>query len=93
MRLWSVHPKNLDARGLFALCREALLAQAVLRCQTTGYLHHPQLDRFRAQAAPCGAIAEYLRGLHAEAASTASSARLTARTASFPCGVMAQPPR
>ncbi|HEU5178767.1 MAG TPA: pyrimidine dimer DNA glycosylase/endonuclease V, partial [Burkholderiales bacterium] len=31
MRLWSLHPKYLDARGLVALWREALLAQAVLR--------------------------------------------------------------
>jgi hypothetical protein len=29
MRLWSVHPKYLDARGLVALWREALLAQAL----------------------------------------------------------------
>lgn len=28
MRLWSLHPKYLDARGLVALWREALLAQA-----------------------------------------------------------------
>ena len=35
MRLWSVHPKYLDARGLVALWREGLLAQAVLRGRTT----------------------------------------------------------
>ena len=67
MRLWSVHPKYLDARGLVALWREALLAQAVLSGRTNGYLHHPQLQRFRAQPSPLGAIAEYLRGVHAEA--------------------------
>jgi Pyrimidine dimer DNA glycosylase len=67
VRLWSVHPKYLDARGLVALWREALLAQAVLRRRTIGYVHHPQLHRFRAHGAPCGAIAEYLRGVHAEA--------------------------
>src|SRR5262249_17859553 len=33
-----------------------------------GYLHHPQLKRFRAQASPLGAIADYLRWVHAEAA-------------------------
>jgi hypothetical protein len=27
MRLWTLHPKYLDARGLVALWREALLAQ------------------------------------------------------------------
>ena len=67
MRLWSVHPKYLDARGLVALWREALLAQAVLRGRTTGYLHHPQLQRVRSQPSPVGAIADYLRGVHAEA--------------------------
>lgn len=68
MRLWSVHPKYLDARGLVALWREALLAQAVLRGRTSGYTHHPQLLRFRAEPSPLGAIADYLRGLQAEGA-------------------------
>ena len=67
MRLWSVHPKYLDARGLVALWREALLAQAVLLGKTKGYRHHPQLDRFRDCDAPRDAIAAYLRGVHAEA--------------------------
>jgi hypothetical protein len=49
MRLWTVHPRYLDARGLVAAWREALLAQAVLAGATRGYRHHPQLDRFRAQ--------------------------------------------
>lgn len=62
MRLWSLHPKYLDARGLVALWREALLAQAVLRGRTRGYRHHPQLARFE----DVGVIAEYLRGVHAE---------------------------
>ena len=67
MRLWSVHPKYLDARGLVALWREALLAQAVLRGQTKGYRHHPQLERFRAQPSSLAAIANYLRRVHEEA--------------------------
>ena len=62
MRLWSLHPKYLDARGLVALWREALLAQAVLRGRTRGYRHHPQLARFDG----VGAIAQYLRAVHAE---------------------------
>jgi hypothetical protein len=69
MRVWSLHPKYLDARGLVALWREGLLAQAVLRGQTAGYRHHPQLERFRVQSSPVGAIADYLRGVHAEAVS------------------------
>src|SRR5690606_5048039 len=68
MRLWSLHPKYLDAAGLIALWREGLLAQAVLRGRTAGYLHHPQLERFRAQPSPVGAIADYLRGVYAEGA-------------------------
>ena len=66
MRLWSLHPKYLDARGLVALWREGLLAQAVLRGSTNRYLHHPQLQRFRAQPSPLGAIADYLRCVHEE---------------------------
>jgi hypothetical protein len=65
--LWSIHPKYLDAQGLVALWREALLAQAVLRGRTRGYRHHPQLQRFRAQRRPLSAIAAYLAEVHAEA--------------------------
>lgn len=71
MRLWSLHPCYLDARGLVALWREALLAQAVLRGQTRGYKHHPQLDRFRAQRDPVAAIAAYLAEVHIEASKRA----------------------
>ena len=66
MRLWSLHPRYLDPKGLVALWREALLAQAVLRGETRGYRNHPQLQRFRAQSSPRGCIAEYLRAVHAE---------------------------
>lgn len=67
MRLWTLHPKYLDAKGLVAAWREALLAQKVLQGATRGYRHHPQLARFQAQPEPVGAIAEYLRGLAGEA--------------------------
>ncbi len=60
MRLWTIHPKYLDPQGLVALWREALLARAVLCGQTVGYLHHPQLMRFRAHSAPRTAINAYL---------------------------------
>jgi hypothetical protein len=66
MRLWSLHPKYLDSRGLVALWRETLLARAVLRGQTRGYRHHPQLTRFRAQPAPRSAINAYLHALYIE---------------------------
>ncbi len=68
MRLWTLHPRYLDARGLVALWREALLAQAVLRGATRGYTRHPQLHRFREHPAPLAAIAVYLHAVHAEAA-------------------------
>jgi hypothetical protein len=67
MRLWTLHPKYLDAQGLVALWREGLLARAVLRRETKGYRHHPQLARFRAHAAPVAAINAYLRLVLVEA--------------------------
>jgi hypothetical protein len=67
MRLWTLHPQYLDARGLVALWREALLAQKVLQGATGGYRHHPQLARFRAQPAPLAAIGTYLVAVAAEA--------------------------
>ncbi len=66
MRLWTLHPKYLDARGLVALWREALLAQKVLRGATRGYRHHPQLRRFTASADPPAALAAYLAGVQEE---------------------------
>ena len=66
MRLWSLHPGHLDPRGLVALWREGLLAQAVLKQATKGYRHHPQLARFRAQSAPVSFIVTYLKAVHAE---------------------------
>lgn len=63
MRLWSLHPSYLDARGLVALWREGLLAKAVLEGRTTGYRHHPQLARFRAAPDPVAAINAYLWGV------------------------------
>lgn len=68
MRIWSVHPKYLDRQGLVALWRETLLAQAVLSGKTKGYRYHPQLRRFQDQPSPLAAIAQYLRGVQAEAA-------------------------
>lgn len=69
MRLWTLHPKYLDTKGLLALWREALLAQKVLRGQTVGYTNHPQLIRFKAHSDPAAAIATYLQLVYQEAAS------------------------
>jgi hypothetical protein len=62
-----VHPRYLDAKGLVAAWREALLAQKVLAGDTRGYRHHPQLIRFQAEAKPRHAAAAFLRALEAEA--------------------------
>jgi len=67
MRLWTLHPKHLDAKGLVALWREGLLARAVLRRATRGYRNHPQLERFRSHASPLIAINTYLRVVMLEA--------------------------
>ena len=66
MRLWSIHPKYLDRIGLVALWRESLLAQKVMKGETRGYKHHPQLLRFRAHPDPVGAIAMYLKDIWVE---------------------------
>lgn len=66
MRLWSIHPKYLDRIGLLALWRESLLAQKVLKGETKGYKHHPQLLRFKAHLDPVCAIAMYLQDVWEE---------------------------
>jgi len=66
LRLWSIHPKYLDAAGLVALWRESLLAQKILREPTKGYRNHPQLRRFRMHPCPQRAMAGYLKGIWQE---------------------------
>lgn len=60
MRLWSLHPKYLDSKGLVAWWREGLLAKKVLEGKTKGYTHHPQLLRFKTHQTPLLAINRYL---------------------------------
>jgi hypothetical protein len=67
MRLWTVHPRYLDTKGLVALWREGLLAQRVLRGKTRGYTRHPQLERFQKREAPLRTIGAYLDEVAAEA--------------------------
>ena len=66
MRLWTLHPSYLDAQGLVAAWREALLAQKVLAGGTRGYRQHPQLHRFLATSRPAATLARYLVGVHEE---------------------------
>jgi hypothetical protein len=67
MRLWTLHPKYLDTKGIVALWREALLAQKVLQGATKGYKHHPQLLRFSKTKNPPAALATYLKAVQEEA--------------------------
>lgn len=68
MRIWSLHPKYLDSKGLVALWRETLLAKHVLEGRTKGYINHPQLIRFKQQENPLDCINGYLSGVHEESA-------------------------
>ena len=60
MRIWSIHPKYLDSKGLVALWREALLAKKVLEGKTKGYKNHPQLERFKNSKKPLDCINQFL---------------------------------
>jgi hypothetical protein len=67
MRIWSIHPKYLDAKGLVALWRETLLAKHVLEGKTRGYRNHPQLFRFKSAKKPIRSINVYLTAIYKEA--------------------------
>jgi len=67
MRIWSLHPKYLDVKGIVALWREALLAKHVLEDKTKGYKNHPQLNRFKECSRPLDAINTYLLHIYKEA--------------------------
>ena len=67
MRIWSLHPKYLDTKGLVALWRETLLAKQVLQNKTKGYRNHPQLNRFKNHSEPLEAINYYLSIVFKEA--------------------------
>lgn len=60
MKLWIIHPKYLDSKGLVALWREALLARKVLKGKTKGWKNHPQLIKFKVHKDPIAAINTYL---------------------------------
>ncbi len=67
MRIWSIHPEHLDAKGLVALWRETLLAKHVLLGKTKGYKNHPQLERFKKHDSSVKAINYYLYFVYEEA--------------------------
>ncbi|NIM47035.1 MAG: hypothetical protein GTN40_02650 [Candidatus Aenigmarchaeota archaeon] len=60
MRVWIVHPKYLDCKGLVALWRETLLARKVLKGKTKGWRNHPQLNKFKTHKNPVAAVNTYL---------------------------------
>lgn len=67
MRIWSIHPRYLDAKGLVAVWRETLLAKHVLEGKTKGYKNHPQLNRFKKSNQPIDNINHYLSIIQKEA--------------------------
>lgn len=67
MRIWSLHPRYLDSKGLVALWRETLLAKHVLEGKTKGYQNHPQLQRFKTTSHPLHHINSYLSAVLEEA--------------------------
>lgn len=67
MRIWSLHPKYLDSKGLVALWRETLLAKNVLEGKTKGYKNHPQLIRFKESEKTLDSINYYLSEVYNEA--------------------------
>jgi hypothetical protein len=67
MRIWSIHPKYLDSKGLVAVWRETLLAKKVLEDKTNGYRNHPQLQRFKASDDSLNSINQYLAAIFNEA--------------------------
>ena len=66
MRIWSLHPKYLDTKGLVALWRETLLAKNVLEGNTNGYKNHPQLNRFKNSGNAIGCVNQYLKEVYEE---------------------------
>jgi hypothetical protein len=67
MRIWSLHPQYLDAKGIVALWRETLLAKHVIEGKTKGYTHHPQLERFQNNDRPLDCLNAYLSVVYNEA--------------------------
>ncbi|MEM3550576.1 MAG: pyrimidine dimer DNA glycosylase/endonuclease V [Candidatus Bathyarchaeia archaeon] len=67
MRLWLIHPKYLDCRGLVAVWREGLLAKKVLEGKIKGYRNHPQLTIFKEYDKPVDLINAYLLQIYIEA--------------------------
>ncbi len=66
MKLWTLHPKYLDAKGLLAVWREGLLAKKALLGRTKGYMHHPELLRFKKSGSPIKAINAFLYRIYLE---------------------------
>ncbi|MCW4049855.1 MAG: pyrimidine dimer DNA glycosylase/endonuclease V [Candidatus Bathyarchaeota archaeon] len=66
MRIWSIHPRYLDWKGLGAQWRETLLVQKVLQGGTKGWVNHPQLDRFKNHPDPMKAVGYFLMEVHRE---------------------------
>lgn len=64
MRLWTIHPKLLDTKGICGLWRESIMAKNAINNLKHGYKGHPQLIRFLNSSAPDLYINEYLREIY-----------------------------
>jgi hypothetical protein len=67
MRLWTIHPKYLDQKGIVAAWREGLLAYSVIEAPGRGYSNHSQLIRFKACKNPKKQLQHYLYYIWKEA--------------------------
>ena len=67
MRLWSIHPKYLDSKGLGGLWREGLGAVRCLYEPGIGYSNHAQLNRFKAEPDYLAQIGSYMHEVADEA--------------------------
>lgn len=67
MRLWRIHPKYLDNKGLGGLWREAIQAKNIIEGKTIGYKNHSALQRFYGTPKKYTAINSYLNYVLQEA--------------------------
>jgi len=66
MRIWSLHPKYLDKKGLGGLWLESIIAKNALKGLREGYKNHPQLNRFKKAENPVDCINQYMISIYYE---------------------------
>ena len=66
MRIWKIHPKYLDCKGLYGQWLEAIIAKNSLISRDGHWYKHPQIDIFKNSKDPINAINLYLEGIWME---------------------------